>query len=165
MNDEKLVLGYRKLLKTARQLLDEVEGKTGPVVEKTILRAQESLAAAGEYSREEIDKLGEYLKRDLHDAATYMEKNGRELGDWLRLDILKLETWLAESFLSIADRTRIELAEWAMRSELHTWHSGEICGPGVLQCTGCGEELHFTKPGHVPPCPKCHGSHFRRVID
>lgn len=163
MGNEKQVQGYRKLLEAVRHFLDQAEEKSAPLVGRAIQQAQDKLSAAGEYSREEMDKLGEYLKRDLHDAAEYMEENGREFADWLRIDILKLETWLAESFLSVADRTRTELAEWAMRSELHAWKSGEITGPGVLQCIDCGEELHFTEPGHIPPCPKCHGSRFRRV--
>lgn len=163
--EQKQSEGYRKLLDTALHFIEQAEEKAAPVVEKAVRQAQERLSEAGEYSREELEKLGEYLKRDLHDAADYMERTGSEYADWLRLDILKLETNLAESFLRVADRTRLELANWVMQSELHTWHSGEITGPGTLQCIDCGELLHFEEPGHVPPCPKCHGSRFRRRIE
>lgn len=163
--EHKQAEGYRKLLEAARHFIEEAGEKTAPIVEKAVQQAQDKLSVAGEYSREELDKLGEYLRRDLHDAADYMERTGREYGDWLRLDILKIETQLAESFLRVADRTRTELANWVMQSETHAWHSGEITGPGTLQCIDCGELLHFQEPGHVPPCPKCHGSRFRRVVE
>ncbi|MBD3610093.1 MAG: zinc ribbon-containing protein [Gammaproteobacteria bacterium] len=157
--------GYRKLLDDVKQLIEQAGEKSGPVVEKLIQQAEERLSQAEEFSREESAQLAEYLKRDIHDAASFMERTGSELGDWLRLDILKLETGLADALLKTADKTRTELAEWAMRSELHTWRSGEITGPGVLLCKDCGEELHFHEPGHIPPCPKCHGSHFQRIIE
>lgn len=165
MSEEQQSQGYRKLLETARHLIEETGEKTAPVVEKAIQQAEEKLSSAGEYTREEMTRLGEYLRRDLHDAADYMERTGREYSDWLKLDILKIETSLAESFLRVADRTRTELAQWAMQSEFHTWHSGEVAGPGTLQCKDCGELLHFHDAGHVPPCPKCHGTQFRRVVE
>jgi len=163
--EQKQAEGYRKLLETARHYIEEAGEKSAPIVEKAVQQAEESLSTAGEYTREEMQKLGDYLRRDLHDAADYMERTGREYADWLRLDILKIETSLAESFLRVADRTRTELANWVFQSETHTWHSGEIAGPGTLQCIDCGELLHFHEPGHVPPCPKCHGSRFRRVVE
>jgi Zn finger protein HypA/HybF involved in hydrogenase expression len=49
-----------------------------------------------------------------------------------------------------------------MQAELAEYHSGEIIGLGTLACDKCGEKLHFHNPGRIPPCPKCHGTHFHR---
>lgn len=33
----------------------------------------------------------------------------------------------------------------------------------VATCDKCNAFLHFHKPGHIPPCAKCHGTHFHRL--
>ena len=40
-------------------------------------------------------------------------------------------------------------------------NSGEL---GVLTCDECGEQMHFSKAGHIPPCPKCKKGHFHRMF-
>ena len=107
-----------------------------------------------------------YLKRDLEDAGYYLADTGEDLGKWLRFDLELVESRLAEAFLSVADRTRVEMAKLNAELEYAShWHTGEITGIGTLRCTECGEELHFKHTGHIPPCPKCRGTLFDRVKD
>ena len=42
--------------------------------------------------------------------------------------------------------------------------TGEVTGQGSLTCVGCGHELHFARPGHIPPCPGCQGTEFKRPV-
>ena len=69
-------------------------------------------------------------------------------------------------FANLADKTRIELDELAERArQVGVWHTGEITNVGVLYCQNCDEVLHFKKPGHIPPCPKCKGTVFKKVFN
>jgi NADH pyrophosphatase NudC (nudix superfamily) len=42
------------------------------------------------------------------------------------------------------------------------YHTGEITGIGTLFCDNCGHSLHFSKTGHIPPCPHCSHTRFHR---
>ena len=68
-----------------------------------------------------------------------------------------------DMFAKVADRTRLELDRFADNARAASlYHTGEVTGPGTLVCAGCGKELHFHKAGRIPPCPKCHGTEYRR---
>lgn len=155
---------YDRMLHRVREFLEDAEEKTAPIVDRALENAIQTATDLGELTREEAEKIGEYLKRDLHDAAIFLEGTGEELGEWLRFDLALIEDRLVDMFLSVADKTRIELAQLAERAtRVGEWHTGEITGIGTLQCKECGEELHFHKTSHIPPCPKCHGTRFRRL--
>ena len=65
----------------------------------------------------------------------------------------------------LAETTRSRLDELAERArKVGEWHTGEITGVGILECKGCGEKLHFKTAGHIPPCPKCQGTVFRKLF-
>jgi len=38
-----------------------------------------------------------------------------------------------------------------------------VAMPGTFECLNCGERVHLHKAGHIPPCPKCHHTEFKRV--
>ena len=57
----------------------------------------------------------------------------------------------------------VQLQNWARQARQAVgYHAGEITGPGTLVCAACGAEVHMHQPGHIPPCPKCHGIQFKR---
>ena len=156
--------GYDRILQRAREYLDEFEEHAGDAVATAVDRAKERSHELGELSREEAERIGEYVRRDMSDAAAWMEESGQEFGQWLRFDLEQVEQRLMENFLKVADRTRVELSDWAERANrFGEWHTGEITSVGTLRCEGCGEELHFTRTAHIPPCPRCHGTVFKRV--
>ena len=150
-NSSRLAAGYQKLM----EFLHEK-----PQIE----HALERLSEWGELTREEVDKIGDYLKRDVEDAANFMEINGKELKDWLRYDFYMIEGTLGETFSKMVDETRDALSNLeGEATRLGEWHTGEIVGLGTFECKSCGEVIHFHKPGHMPPCPKCHASKYRRL--
>ncbi len=153
---------YERLLETALEDFHKLEEKTGPKLHELIDKAKEKLSELGEYSEEELDKVAEYLKRDLRDAAAYIAETGEDLKSWLGFDLKLVGERLWELFSQAADQTTVELALLREQAELAPYHTGEIAGPGVLVCDNCGEELHFHKPGRIPPCPKCGGTSFHR---
>jgi len=164
-NHEKLIHAYNTMLGRVKDSLKEVEEHALPPVKELLNKAMETASELGELSREEAEKVGDYLKRDLNEAGEFLSDNGRQLKEWLKFDLEFAEAQLAELFASVADRTRIELDALADRARrVGIWHTGEVTGIGILICQECGEKLHFKKTGRIPPCPKCHGTTFKKAF-
>lgn len=163
---EKHVRAYERMLERVRQAVAEAEEGVKPKVEQLVDAAAEKSAELGELTREEADKVAEYLKRDLRDAGEFLASDTtKELKDWLRIDLDLIEARILDALSLLVDPTDVEWIMLAERARLAEWHTGEVTGPGTLVCSNCGEELHFHKPGHIPPCPKCGGTVFRRKLD
>jgi len=143
--------------------VSHVAGQAGSAVSHGIFNAKEKAVELDELSKDEADKIARYLERDMHDAAEFLLETGQDFRDWFKFDVQLIEDRLFEMFAEVADQTRVELdvlAERARRaSRLHT---GEITGPGTLECVVCSAHLHFKKTGHIPPCASCNGVEFKR---
>lgn len=160
--EEKKLEAYRNLLQQARATLGKAENKLESVLKGAIDKVEEQGSGLAELGREELERIAGYLRRDLVDAALYMQKFGSDFKQWLSFETSQAEMVLFDDFLKVADSTRVELEKIALDADLQTWKTGEIIGVGALRCTGCGEILHFDKPGHIPPCPKCHGTQYHK---
>jgi len=149
---------YELLLEKAQQKVHQ----SGSAVHHMIDEVRGDIVALTRFSEDEVGKLEAYVKRDLTDAALYLDKSGKELKDWVGFDVtlMKHEFWIL--FSAAADQTTTALNEIKQQAEYAEYHTGELTGLGTLICDQCGEKLHFHKPGHIPPCPKCIGTHFHR---
>ncbi|MFK5914225.1 MAG: zinc ribbon-containing protein [Woeseiaceae bacterium] len=159
-----------KLLKTYHTMLDHMKETALPTLSENIKRAAEKASELGEATKEEAEKLGEYIQRDFEDAGHYLSdyvaKNGPELENWIKDELEFAEGQFAEVFATLADKTRLELDALAERArQVGVWRTGEITHVGILYCKSCNEALHFKKPGHIPPCPKCRGTEFKKVFN
>ena len=162
--NDRLTHAYDRMMERVRHFMEVTEGKALPKLERAIDQARTAATELGEITREEAETIGGYIKRDIRDLAGYLNETGAEFRTWLNIDLELVEAKLLELIASVADKTRIELSDLASRAqEAAYWHTGEITGPGTLACTSCGERLHFHQTGHIPPCPKCHASRFRRM--
>ncbi len=157
---EKLIQGYDRMLERVRERMEN----SGETLEQAIEHAREKAVELNELTREEAEKIGDYIRRDMQEAARYLAETGGELRDWLKFDLELVEERLLEAMLSVADKTTVELIQFREQlEEMAVYRTGEITGPGILECRNCGERLHFYHTGHIPPCPKCHGTEFRRI--
>lgn len=149
---------YELLLDKALQKAHQ----SGDAVHHVIDEIQNDIAAVNKFGDDEVVKLKEYVKRDLIDAAVYLDKTDKELAFWVGFDValIKREFW--ELFSKAADQTTKALYQLKREAEYAEYHTGELTGLGTLVCDHCGEKLHFHKPGHIPPCPKCNSTHFHR---
>lgn len=166
---EKLLHAYHGMIDHIKDLWHTTEEKALPTLSENIEKAAEKASELGELSKEEAEKIGTYIKRDLEQAGDYLseyvEKNGPQLKNWVKDELSFAEAEFAEIFASLADKTRLELDALAERArQVGVWHTGEITNVGVLYCQKCDEVLHFKKPGHIPPCPKCKGTEFKKVF-
>jgi len=124
---------------------------------------RELVARAGEWTREELDLAADLLARDLRDLRDHLAHETAELGEALTLDTELLEQGAAEALRRLADPTRIAQFELTLAATAADFYqTGEMATPGAFQCTACGQSLHLTRTTHLPPCPRCHGTHFRR---
>lgn len=157
---KKLSDAYDLMLMRTRETMDKAEKGLGEALEMAMQKASD----LGELTREEADLISIYVMRDLEDAAKFVDKSGNELRDWLQFDLNVVENTLLDIFSNMVDHTREALDELKQRADaVGEWHTGEIAGIGTLQCKSCGEVMHFEKTGHIPPCPKCHGTKYRRI--
>ena len=161
------VLGqaYEKMFETVADDLQKAEDKSAPVLKELIANAKEKLTAAEEITEEEGEKLAGYLERDLVDLAGAIAENGRELKDWLGFETVLLEDYFLNMLSQAADQTEVEWLKLKMQAaaERPTYKTGEVVAPGTFECVQCGEQIHLKKAGHLPPCPKCAHTDFKRV--
>ena len=165
-HDPRATAAYNRMMERVKTALDMTGQRTVPKLRHGIAAAVELAEQLGELTRDEAEKIAAYLQRDLHDAGEYLADTGRDLRSWLRFDVELIEDRLLDLFSAVADRTRLEWLDLEQRARgaQPPYRSGEITGPGSLLCTTCGHELHFHATGHIPPCPKCHGTTFARAM-
>ncbi len=154
---------YEKMFERVVEDFHKAEKKTDTLLHTLIDEARDKFIELGEVSKEDAEKLGDYLKRDMTHALHYLSETGHELSDWLGFETALYENAIFDLLLSAADKTTFELL--TMKEALQqaaVYRTGEITGPGTLICDQCGEKLHFQKAGRIPPCPKCHATTFHR---
>lgn len=163
-DDSKLVDAYNRMMARIRDTIDSAEATAVPTLQKAIDMAKKEAIHLSEITREEAEEVGNYIKRDINDAAEYLMETSHEFSEWLMLDLEIIEQKVLELFLSVADKTRLELEQFSHpRCEIYEYHTGEVTGPGSLVCMDCGQMVHFSTTSHIPPCPKCHRTVFRRA--
>jgi len=164
---EDSVSAFNKSEKKTSEVLHLLIDEAGALISKAEKVSREQIDEAGEVisvteevSREQIDEVSDYVKRDINDLALYLSKTGKELSDWLGFELELLEDQVVEQLFKAVDPSTISLLK--LKEQESIFHTGQVTGPGVLQCNACGEELHYYKAGRIPPCPKCSQTEFHR---
>jgi len=154
---------YERMLTRIREFAGEASEELGPKVHYAIESAKEKAYELGELSREETEKIGNYVKRDITDAAHYMSDQSTEFSDWLKFDVSLVEDRLLELLDHVVNNTRAELLNLADRAKSENiWLSGEIAGPGTLQCISCEHIIQFHQTTEIPRCEKCGSTQYHR---
>jgi len=161
--EQKLIAAYDNMMERVHHLIENTEQKTLPSIQKNIEKAKQQAIELKELSKDEADKVANYVRRDVHDLAKHMTESGQELSSWFSFDIQLIEERMLDIFAKVADKTRIELAHLANQAKRsQQYHTGEIASIGTLECQDCKTQLHFKKTSRIPPCPKCHKTIFVR---
>ena len=160
---DRMADAYERMLERVDEMLEHAEKSTLPSVRKALDTAREKAVELNELTREEAEKLAGYVERDMKDAAHFLHETGEEFRHWWRFDLKLIEQRMLDMFANVADRTRLELEQFANHArQASLYHTGEVTGPGTLACSECGKELHFHKAGRIPPCSQCRGTRFHR---
>lgn len=155
---------YNRMMERVRHALETAEHRARPTLEHAIERARERTVELGETTREEAERVADFVRRDLSELGRYVNETGKEYSAWFHIDVTLIEANLLDLFASVADKTNVELAQWAVQAEDRgEYRSGEITAPGTLECLACEEQLSFAKAGRIPLCPNCQAESFRRL--
>ncbi|MCF7981658.1 MAG: zinc ribbon-containing protein [Pseudomonadales bacterium] len=156
---------YDRLLQRIKVSLEKVEQKTTEAIQHEIEQAIELEEAAEEMTREELDLLGAYLKRDIASLSRFVSTTGKGVADWLKFDLHLLEDKIASLLLSVADKTIIEQLE--LKQELENegdeiYVAGETVVAGTFACLNCGDIYVITKPTILENCLECGADTYSR---
>lgn len=160
---DKLVQAYEQMLKHTHATIERAQQESLPRFRELLEQSRDNMVTLGELTREEADKVSDYIKRDIEDAASYIIENGQEMRDWWQFDLQLMEKRMLDMFTQVADQTSLQLAQWAENArQMSLYQAGEITGPGTLMCDRCGAATHFVKAGRIPSCADCGNTRFRR---
>lgn len=148
---------YQRLADRTAEILKEGR-KT---VDEALKKAGDEITSGGEYTREQAEKIGAYLRRDLGEVGRKLKQARNTViaaAEPHRL-AAGVQSGLAKLLSTAAD----VLGEVAERSEkVLEFHTGEVTSPGTLTCKECGKEVHLKATVRIPPCPACHKTVFRK---
>ena len=156
---------YDRLLQRIQQSLEQVEQKTSDAIQHEIEQAIELEEAAEEMTREELDLLGAYLKRDIDSLTHFVSRTGKGVADWLKFDLHLLEDKLASQLLSVADKTTLEhlaLQNAKKQVDEEIYVAGETVVAGTFSCLNCGDIYVITQSKMLENCLECGGDTYRR---
>ena len=160
---DKLLNAYDTMVKRLHDTVEKAEKLAIPSIDQNLQQAKEKAVELGELTREEANKVAGYLKRDIDDISAYLQETQDEFSEWLSFESTLIEGKIGDWLNLVADKTKLQwdkLSLDAIKAQLY--HSGEVTGPGTLECIACEQTLNFKKTGHIPPCPKCHKTEFKR---
>ncbi|MBF6649899.1 MULTISPECIES: zinc ribbon-containing protein [unclassified Methylobacter] len=161
MNKNKFIAAYNEFMKHLHETMDETIHSLADALEIS----KEKTRKSTDLTKDEIDQVSDYVKRDIEHAAHGLSetKDTESLSEWFKFDIELIENFALDAFLSLADKTRLELAKLGQLAELNTYHTGNITGPGTFVCDQCDKQIAFKSTSEIPECPACHGKTFVRL--
>lgn len=162
---EKAPAAYDRVLERLRQRLDKAGEVSWEYLQEQIEEAAEIELAAEEMTRDEVDLLKAYLRRDLKQLGYYAQGTGEGLAAWLHFDLDVLEQTIKRSLLDLADKTRIqhELLREQLAHQEDQYLAGEVSAPGTLRCLQCGEHQQLRATDRIQPCSRCGAVVFERI--
>lgn len=152
---------YDRFAERARELFDAGQEKTNEAMEKAMEGAREQFAAAGEFTAEQGETFKKFMRRDLEQTALEMRALGQEARE--HLSPARLGAGALSSMARLLEATGTALQNLSRKAEdaLH-FKTGEITAAGTLTCKKCGQTVQLKRSAHIPPCPSCRGTEFRK---
>lgn len=154
---------YQKLRADLGRLLGDLKEVSAEAIREAIDTAHGRLRQLEEYTAETVEKAVTSVEKEMLGAG---RRAGARLENLSARTADLLEVWRdrGTQFLS---RAATGISEWMQQASARlgeqTYRTGEIAAPGTLECTACGERVQLETAAHVPLCPGCRQSEFRRV--
>jgi len=152
---------YEKMYEHVANDFHRLKDKNKPNLSELIEDAKVKVIELENVTEQDADKLTGWLRRDIEATASYFSEKENELKDWLGFEASELESAALDLVLKTADKTTLELLALKEKAS-HSYHAGEITGPGTLICDTCLHKQQYYKPGPIQPCYKCHDKKFHR---
>ena len=155
---------YRKLRALVQELFAEVrENMNATTVGDTLERARSRLREAGEYTADTVDRAAATIEKEMADTVrrlgpTWQSVTGKTA------DLFDVWRDRSAAFLATAAAGAGQwLKDAGVRLERPAYRTGEMTAAGIFECTSCGMRVELETPAHLPPCPECQKTEFRRV--
>ena len=118
MNKNKFITAYNELMRHLHETMDETIHSLADALEIS----KEKTRKTTDLTQDEIDQVSGYVKRDIEHAAHGLteKKDSDSLSEWFKFDIELIENFALDAFLSLADKTRLELAK------LNDWQNSTL---------------------------------------
>jgi len=152
---------YDRLAERAQELFKNGRDRSREAMEAAVEKARRQLTDSGLFSLERGQALQEYLLKDLDRLARFSRELGKETRE--KLDPTRLGAGALaslSSLLHLAGDTFRDLA--AKTDKSLACRTGELTSAGSLTCDKCGKSIRLKKSGHIPPCPNCQGTQFKK---
>lgn len=159
------IRAYDRVVARLHKNLADAEAKSWDYLQEKIEEAVELELTAEEMTRDEMDLLSAYIKRDMKKLGFYAHETGEGIAAWLHFDLNILESRLKKLFMDLADKTRIEQEELRERLDHAEDHymAGELAGAGTLECLACHQHQVLTATAQIEACDGCGARYFQRV--
>ena len=159
--EEQEVSQYEKLAARTRELLEAAREKTPKTVDEALEKAKEEMIAAGEFGREQAKRMQTFLQRDLKSAGEHFVQLRKTVKE--AVDPQRVASGIQSNLVHILNLVGDAFKKSASKAEERlSYRTGELSSPGTLTCNTCGNRIHMTSTGRVPPCAKCHNTEFRK---
>lgn len=155
---------YDKLRQLIRErLADAREGMSAATLHDALDRARAKLRDAGEHTVDTVERVAATAEKEMADTVRRMgptwhsmtEKTGDVFVVWRD----RGATFLGHAAGAAADW----LKQAGTRLERPIYRTGEMTAAGAFECTACGQRVELETPAHLPPCPGCQKTEYRRL--
>lgn len=158
---EELEAKYDTFVEKFREIFQESKEKTKETMEKAMDKAREQLTQAGEFSSEQGKSFKEALWRDLKQASSQAKLFGEDAKEYLNPERIKTGALASLSALLHKAGNAVNFLIEKTDKDL-IFKTGELTSAGSLTCLNCQKKIQLKKTGHVPPCPGCKGTEFKK---
>ena len=163
--NDRLAKAFDHMVEQVGDALHDAEEALAPTVDEMVHNAQVLTREIYALTQEEVEMLGDTLRRDLHKANEYVSQEGKELRDWFNFDLELIEDRFGELIARAADKTWLEFRQFGGEDyQASIYRSGEVCTPGTFSCRACDNQIQLSRSATLPPCPVCDRREFFRVI-
>lgn len=152
---------------------------------QSLEKVRKDMVDVGEHSVEAISKAMKTLQKDFVSSAdamrphleewgsetgkafdTFREKGGALWQEVSQESEKNLTAWRDRSGAMLSEMAK-GVGEWSQSfgnrlDDMLIYHTGETTHGGTFVCTDCQTKMTLKRSGHLPPCPKCHKTDFRR---
>lgn len=158
---ERLAEQYDKFAAKSHELFEASREKSREALNVAIEKTREQMTALGELSAEQGKLFQEYMKRDLEQTAEEMRQLGEQAKE--RLHPSRLGAGALSSLAALLQLGGDAL--WKMSKQADQaliYKTGELTSAGTLTCMNCLHQMHFSETRHIPPCPTCRKTTFKK---
>lgn len=161
---EEELAAYEKLRQHVKEALADVRQRVNAnTVQQAVETGAEKLKDAGTHTSAAVAKAVAALKKDMAVAAErlgpkweeFSEKSADLFGVWRD----RGSVFLGQAATSLGGW----LEKVGQKLDHQTYAAGDITHGGAFECQSCRARVELPRAGHIPRCPGCQGTTFKRV--